>query len=242
MKLKNIFQRKENKYTLSMDTYTLLRNYLEPYMAEDDYGLHTIVSIYFDTADYALIRQSIQKPVYKEKFRLRSYGVPTIQQPVFLELKKKVKGIVYKRRLSMDYGQAIGYLQNPNSFSPQTFQDRQIKQEVDWLYAKKNLSPKTVIAYDRRALAAREEDLSDFRITFDFNIRYRTTHFNLLDGDFGERVAPEIDVLMEVKALGAYPLWFSEILAELSIYKCSFSKYAQVYQRYLIKEEFSHVI
>ncbi|KAF1296946.1 molecular chaperone [Enterococcus sp. JM4C] len=242
MKLKNVFQRKENKYTLSMDTYTLLRSYLEPYMTEDEYGLHTIVSIYFDMADYALIRQSILKPVYKEKFRLRSYGVPTADQTVFLELKKKVKGIVYKRRLALEYGQAMGYLQNPNCLSPKTFRDRQIKQEIDWLYAKKHLSPKVVIAYDRRALAARDEDLSDFRITFDFNIRYRTDHFNLSDGDFGERVAPEIDVLMEVKALGAYPLWFSELLSELSIYKCSFSKYAQVYQRYLFEEEFSHVI
>ena len=242
MKLKNVFQRKENKYTLSMETYKLLRHYLAPYMTEDEYGLHTILSVYFDTEDYALIRHSIQKPVYKEKFRLRSYGVPTNQQQVFLELKKKVKGIVYKRRLSLQYTQALDYIENPNSLSPDSLRDQQIKQEIDWLYARKHLSPKVLIAYDRRALAAKDVKLSDFRITFDFNIRYRTDKLNLLEGDFGEPVASEIGVLMEVKALGAYPLWFSEILSELSIYKCSFSKYAQVYERYLFKEELSHVI
>lgn len=241
VKLKNSFQRKEKKYPLDDATYQKLRERLIPFMQEDDYGLHTIMSIYFDTPSYEMIRHSISKPAYKEKFRIRSYGIPTDGSDVFLEIKKKVKGVVYKRRIALNYQLAKKYIQHPYSFKLKSIKDQQIKQEIDWVLARKKLEPKVIIAYDRRALFA--NDNQDFRITFDFNIRYcKINEKNEMD-DFGERVAPEIDVLMEVKALGAYPLWFTEILTALEIYPSSFSKYAQTYERYLYcKEDFSYVV
>lgn len=207
VKLKNSFQRKEKKYALTNRTYWQLREKLTPYMQEDEYGLHTIISIYFDTQNYEMIRHSIEKPVYKEKFRIRSYGIPKEQSMVFLEIKKKVRGVVYKRRVALSYQTAKEYIQKPHSFKLQTTKDQQIKQEIDWLVARKKLEPKVMIAYDRRALFNLEDE--DFRITFDFNIRYRKEQLTRTLNDEGEKVAPEIDVLMEVKALGAYPIWFS---------------------------------
>ncbi|WP_086313034.1 hypothetical protein A5821_000612 [Enterococcus sp. 7F3_DIV0205] len=241
VKLKNSFQRKEKKYALTNIVYQQLKRKLQPYMEEDEYGLHTIISIYFDTENYEMIRNSIAKPVYKEKFRIRSYGLPNEDSTVFLEIKKKVSGVVYKRRVALSYRTAKKYLKKPHSFQLKTTKDQQIKQEIDWLFARKRLEPKVMIAYDRRALLASENE--DFRITFDFNIRYRKEQLSHTLDDHGDRVAPEIDVLMEVKALGAYPVWFSEILGGLEIYPTSFSKYAQTYQRYLYcKEDFQHVV
>lgn len=241
VKLKNSFQRKEKKYPLDDATYQKLRERLIPFMQEDDYGLHTIMSIYFDTPSYEMIRHSISKPAYKEKFRIRSYGIPNNDSDVFLEIKKKVKGVVYKRRIALNYQLAKKYIQYPHSFKLKGIKDQQIKQEIDWVLARKKLEPKVMIAYDRRALFA--HDNQDFRITFDFNIRYCKINGKNELNDSSERVAPEIDVLMEVKALGAYPLWFSEILADLEIYPSSFSKYAQTYERYLYcKEDFSYVV
>ncbi|MTD38859.1 VTC domain-containing protein [Erwinia sp. CPCC 100877] len=241
VKLKNCFQRKEKKYALTNEQYQQLRKELAPFMQEDEYGLHTIISIYFDTKQYDMIRHSVTKPVYKEKFRIRSYGVPQNDSDVFLEIKKKVQGVVYKRRIALPYQTAKSYLMHPHSLKLTTAKNQQIKQEIDWLFARKKLEPKVMIAYDRRALFASED--SNFRVTFDFNIRYRKESLHQELSDLGERVAPEIDVLMEVKALGAYPLWFSESLTKLAIYPTSFSKYAQTYQRYLYcKEDFCHVI
>ncbi|OJG92180.1 hypothetical protein RV15_GL003282 [Enterococcus silesiacus] len=241
VKLKNSFQRKEKKYPLTKEKYYLLREKLQPFMREDEYGLHTIISVYFDTEDYEMIRHSIAKPMYKEKFRIRSYGIPNENSTVFLEIKKKVSGVVYKRRVALPYQSGKEYLQHPHSFKFEQTKDQQIKQEIDWLIARKRLEPKVMIAYDRRALFDSENE--DFRITFDFNIRYRKEQLSQVLDDKGERVASEIDVLMEVKALGAYPLWFSELLAELEIYPTSFSKYAQTYQRYLYcKEDFLNVV
>ncbi|MGM0217131.1 polyphosphate polymerase domain-containing protein [Enterococcus sp. AZ126] len=241
VKLKNSFQRKEKKYALTDAMYDQLREKLQSYMQEDEYGLHTIISIYFDTKDYEMIRHSIEKPVYKEKFRIRSYGVPNKESTVFLEIKKKVSGVVYKRRVALSYESVAGYIQKPHLFKLKTPKDQQVKQEIDWLFARKSLEPKVMIAYDRRALF--DSKNADFRITFDFNIRYREEQLMCAFKDQGEKIAPEIDVLMEVKALGAYPIWFSEILAELEIYPTSFSKYAQTYQRYLYcKGDFQYVV
>ncbi|MGC6767689.1 VTC domain-containing protein [Enterococcus sp. LJL51] len=242
LKLKNCFQRREKKYKLSYEVYEQLLKRLEKHMYEDEYGLHTIISVYFDTNDYEMIRHSINKPVYKEKFRLRSYGIPQQDSDVFMEIKKKVKGVVYKRRVNLPYEQATSFFelsQDNHSFERQ--KDQQIKKEIDWLVLRKALKPKVMIAYDRQAYYNPQDE--DFRITFDFNIRYRTEELDISKGDYGKPVAPELDILMEVKALGAYPIWFSEILGELKIYPASFSKYAQTYQRYLfIKEDFSYVV
>lgn len=241
MKLKNVFRRKEKKYALSMTQYAKLRESLSPYLSEDIHGLHTIISLYFDTDDYEMIRRSMEKPKYKEKFRLRSYGVPTEKSSVFLEIKKKVCGVVYKRRLASTYQESMQFLAKSDSLPAGTTTDKQILQEIEWLFARKQLTPKVMIAYDRIALFYAADE--DFRITFDFNIRYRLEDLDITHGDYGELLAPEIEVLMEVKAIGAYPIWFSHLLSEQGIFQASFSKYAQVYQRYIyLGEELLHVV
>ena len=241
-KLKNVFQRKETKYILNQATYLKLREQLTPFLVEDDYGLHTIISLYYDSQNYQLIKQSIEKPTYREKFRIRSYGVPTKDSPVFFEIKKKVKGIVYKRRIELSYGEAKHF--NYHSLALPSVKDSQvqIKNEINWMMTKYKLIPKVMIAYDRIALKPLDTELEDFRVTFDFNIRYREHDLDISNGDEGEPVAPEFYCLMEVKSIGAYPLWFTHALSDCHIFKGSFSKYGTTYKRYLNKEETQHVI
>lgn len=236
-KLKNIFQRKENKYSMNLNTYKQLREQLAEYLEEDEYGLHTILSVYYDTNSFEVIKRSIEKPNYREKFRLRSYGIPTEDSLVFLEMKKKVKVIVYKRRIQVPYSQALTYYYKNLELHLQSNHEKQIKKEMDWLVETKKLFPRVLVAYDRIALKSDIEGLEEFRVTFDFNIRHRKEGLDLRVGEHGIRVAPEMDVLMEVKALGSYPVWFSQILSQLSIHKVSFSKYSQTYQRFLVTKE-----
>ncbi|MHC5373781.1 VTC domain-containing protein [Enterococcus sp. LJL120] len=242
VKLKRVFERKEKKYLLSLADFELLSEFLDPYMEEDQFGLHTIISVYYDTDDYRMINRSIEKPKYKEKFRLRSYGVPQNSSEAFLEIKKKVRGVVYKRRVALSYEAAKNYHLVKNSQEVVAHKDQQIRNEIDWLIARQKITPKVMIAYDRRAYQLRDEQENDFRVTFDFNIRYRTNDLDISHGSQGKLVAPDVEVLMEVKALGAYPVWFTEILSELGIYAGTFSKYAQTYLRHLSKEEMQHVI
>ena len=96
-----VFRRYEMKYLLTEDQYRAVLEAMAPHMAADKYGLTTIRNIYFDTDNFRLIRRSVEKPLYKEKLRIRSYGAPKPGEPIFVELKKKFDGVVYKRRVSM---------------------------------------------------------------------------------------------------------------------------------------------
>lgn len=220
-----VFNRYEKKYLVPQDIYDELRRQLEPHMQEDQYGLHTICNIYYETPDNELIRRSIEKPVYKEKLRLRSYGIPVMDSTVFLEIKKKYRSIVNKRRIKLTLQEAYDYLEH--DIRPQ--KDSQILREIDFFLSRYPLSRGLYLAYDRIALAGRQDP--SFRVTFDQNIRSRRTHMGLEEGDSGERLLPEGYYLMESKIMGATPIWFTEILSNLAIYPVSFSKYGNIYRK-----------
>lgn len=227
----NVFKRVEKKYLLSEDLYQKLFEKINNYITVDTYDFSTICNIYFDTDNYLLVNRSIEKPIYKEKVRLRSYGVPKKNSKVFLEIKKKYKGVVGKRRVSAPLKEFYTYFDTgkyPNV-------DTQIMNEINYCFKFYNLKPKVFLAYDRYSYKGKDD--SNFRITFDKNIRSRTDNLYLENGDNGMLLLDKNCYIMEVKTLGAYPLWFARILSELNIYPTSFSKYGNVYKKQIFKKE-----
>lgn len=222
---KDTFRRYELKYLLDTEQTDRVKRHIAAYMAVDQYGFTTIRNIYFDTASYRLIRHSIEKPVYKEKLRLRSYRQATPDSDVFVELKKKYKGIVYKRRLSMPEPQAICWLAGDKSRCPRC----QIGEEIEYFrHYYGDLQPILFLSYRRQAWYCL--DGSDFRVTFDDNILCRQTDISLEADIGGTPILPANKVLMEIKTAGAIPLWMTELLTREHIYKTSFSKYGTAYQ------------
>lgn len=221
-----LFERKEKKYLLTNEKYIALREKLKEYTIEDTYGQYTICNIYFDTDEYSLIRKSLESPLFKEKLRLRSYGIPRGEQRVFIEIKKKYKGVVYKRRIQIEYNSAINYLKN--GVLPELPQkELSTFREIDYFYRTNNLKPKVYLAYDRTALIA--NDNRNFRITFDCNIRSRDKEVDFSYGDYGNNLLTDGQRLMELKTNSAFPMWLVKILSELKIYPVSFSKYGRIY-------------
>lgn len=223
----DVFKRYEKKYMLSRTQYTDLRRAMEGRMQQDQYGLHTICNLYFDTESFSLIRTSLDKPVYKEKLRLRSYGIPGANDPVFAELKKKFDGVVYKRRVSMTLNEAYHYLYS----GIQPAEDSQIIHELNWFLAHNDVSPKAYIAYDRIALFGLDDP--ELRVTFDAGIRWRDSNLDLSCGDQGYRLTRPGNILMELKLPGAMPLWLSHALADCGATPTSFSKYGTCYKEHL---------
>lgn len=220
----SVFRRYEKKYLLNQEQFDSLYPVLMEHFQLDKYGKSTVYNIYFDTPDALLIRRSLEKPVYKEKLRLRSYRCPKENDEVFVELKKKYKGVVYKRRINMSYKEALAYLYNHKP----ALEDSQITHEIDWtLHFYENLGPAMFISYDRLALSGKEDPT--LRITFDTNILWRTDDL-FLDGTApcNELLAPD-QHLMEIKVFGAMPLWLADILDRLQIFPTSFSKYGKAY-------------
>ena len=226
-----IFKRFELKYLLTSEQKRIILDAISPYMAIDKYGRTTIRNIYFDTDNYRLIRASIEKPIYKEKLRVRSYDLATPDSTVFVEIKKKYKKIVYKRRISMSESTAMNWL--CNDIPLEETQKSQISEEIEYFrHFYKDLKPSVFLTYEREAFFSK--DGSDFRITFDENIMYRQTDISLTSPPYGTKILEDGKVLMEIKCSGGIPLWMVEILSRERIYKTSFSKYGTAYRDILL--------
>ncbi len=220
-----IFKRYEIKYKISVEEKRLVLAAIAPYMRLDKYGRTTIRNLYFDTNSYRLIRRSLERPVYKEKLRLRSYEQVSTDQKVFLELKKKYESVVYKRRAYISEKDALQAFAEGTSLRIPTQIGREINYFKDYY---QDLTPKVFLSYEREAYYAL--DGSDFRITFDENILYRQDNLSLSVAAYGTPVMERGYSLMEIKTAGAIPLWLTKILTELKIFKSSFSKYGRAYQ------------
>ena len=220
----NIFRRKELKYMLDDAQYEIVLSMIAPYMSMDEYGHSLVCSLYYDTPDFRLIRTSMQKPTYKEKLRLRTYGIPTDNSLAFAEIKKKYKGIVYKRRVMLPYSEAFYWLCGEKE-APRS---SQISREIDYLrsyYAP--ISAACVLCYDRDAYYS--DDDTGVRITFDERVRYRFDRLDLRQGDRGEYLTHDGMHLMEIKIGGGMPVWLARGLSEAGIFPVSYSKYANAY-------------
>lgn len=225
MNYQSTFKRYEIKYLLTEEQKQAILTAMQPYMKLDKYGHTTIRNIYYDTENYRLIRRSLEKPVYKEKLRIRSYKAANPQDDVFVELKKKYKKVVYKRRLTLSEEQAMNsFKQNlPLPVSSQIGSEIQYFRDF---YG--SLQPAVFLTYEREAFYAL--DGSDLRITFDQNILYRDYDISLGSEAYGTPLLGGNETLMEIKTSGGLPLWITHALTQNKIFQTSFSKYGAAYQ------------
>lgn len=218
------FKRVEEKYLITKEQYEKLFNEIGKNIEKDKYYESTICNVYFDTEHNDLVVDSIEKPIYKHKVRLRSYGVPKEDDDVFLEIKSKYKKIVGKRRIKMSLKEYENYIEN-KEFD----ENNQIMREVDYLFKHYKLNPSYFIAYDRKSYKGVSDD--GLRITVDSNLRSRHTDLDLSLGDNGSLYFDKEMYLLEIKTLGAMPMWLIKPLSELKIYPVSFSKYGNIYTK-----------
>lgn len=222
-----VFNRYEHKYMLDRKTYEKVIEVMDQHMELDSHNEnhkpYTIANIYYDTADDHLIRASLQKPKYKEKLRLRAYGVPKKDSKVFLEIKKKYNGIVNKRRTTLKLKEAYEFVSSGKKPNLKDYMNAQVLEEINYFLKVYDLKPKLYLAYDR--VAYFEKGNPDLRISFDTNIRSRRYDVRLEAGDYGELLLDGDVYLMEVKTSLAKPLWLVHMMTDLDIKRTSFSKY-----------------
>lgn len=233
-----VFNRYEHKYLLDKETFLKVVEILDEKMVLDSYNKnhqpYTIANIYFDTPDDFLVRTSLSKPVYKEKLRLRSYGVPENDTKVYLEIKKKFKGIVNKRRTELSLFEAYNFVKTGHSPALKSYMNVQVVKEIEYFFKVYDLYPKVYLAYDRIAYFEKGND--DLRISIDTNIRSRRYDLRLEKGDYGEQLLKEGSYLMEIKTSLAKPLWLTKMLNDFNIKRESFSKYGTEFRNNIKKK------
>ena len=226
-----VMKRYELKYLLSGEQTAYLRQRLQGHMEVDEYGKTSIASLYYDTPTYQLIRMSVEKPLFKEKIRLRSYGIATEESPVFLELKRKAYGIVYKRRVETTIPLVRKFFSGEGDICAPGQINREITAFRDYY---KTMAPACLIIYDRTAYF---EPGGDLRLTIDEDPRYRTDHLTLTRSMDGVSLLDPGWTILEIKVQEAMPLWLAEILSAGNIRKGSFSKYGEAYRQQLVKAQ-----
>lgn len=234
MPFQTVFKRYEIKYLISRAQAEEIKALMSPYMMPDIYGRSTVRNVYYDTASHRLIRRSLERPVYKEKLRLRAYCDITGSDSIFIEVKKKFQSVVYKRRLLLENDRAVDWMAGG---VPVT--DSQIAREIEYFRSYYGpLLPSTYISYEREAFVGKEDDT--LRMTFDENILARTDRLSLCDPPDGVPLLPEDCVLLEVKSIGSIPLWLTPYLTRERIYHQSFSKYGSAYTDLIFQGEKSN--
>lgn len=217
----NTFVRYEKKYILTTEQYQQLSSALKDYTIPDEYGLTDIYTIYYDTPDFLLVRRSLEKPIFKEKLRLRVYGKPEDSSTAFVEIKRKYSKTVYKRRFSLPYPKALEYFQKP-------FGDTQIAKEICYaLQCYPKIQPAMAITYTRISKIGKDDP--SLRITFDSDIRWNREPTNFTEFSSGAPLLPPGSQIMEIKAAQSFPLWLTQLLTRFSCYPSSFSKYGAAY-------------
>lgn len=226
------FNRFEEKFFLSEEQKNHMIKYLQKFCAFDAYcdaeKSYRVYNLYYDTSDGNLLRQSVEKPSFKEKLRMRSYKFPIGPvDPIYLEIKKKVDGRINKRRIRLPYSDAVRLIEEGIQPEFEDYESRQVLSEINYFLEMNPVRPNYYIGYERIALSAR--DGSGIRITFDHHILERTWNLNLSE-DSGTPLLKDGEWLMEIKTSGNYPLWLTAKLSELAIYSRSFSKVGSAYR------------
>ena len=231
MKNQMTFQLYEFKYLMDYSHLKALLTAKDPHMVPDEYSHSSIQNLYLDTPNYRLIRRSLEKPIYKEKLRVRSYGQAGEHDPVFMELKKKYLSVVYKRRISIPQDQAMACIDGRRPWQNSQI-GRELAYTMDFYQA---LRPAVFLSYERDSFRGVEDE--ELRITFDSEIRYRQEELTLDSDTWGIPILPPGQVLMELKVAGGLPLWMAHVLSEQGIFKTSFSKYGAAYQDIMLNRQ-----
>lgn len=234
-----IFKRYENKYLITQEQYDFMITLLQMHTKLDAHctnnTFYFVNNIYFDTINNDIIRLSLDKPKFKEKLRLRSYQSSfNDNDHVFLELKKKYKGIVYKRRVNLTYKETINFVEKKIIPERDDYCDKQIIQEINYFLSTNNINKKVFINYQRLALTGIEQP--DLRITIDKEIYYHN------DNDVSNNLLTDNTYLMEIKTATSLPLWLVNILSIMQIYSTSFSKYGKLYTQSLTAKTYESFV
>jgi hypothetical protein len=225
------FKRYEQKYLLNQDQYRNFMDLIGDSFQPDQYGPSTIYSIYYDTPDFRIIRKAFTKYDYREKLRLRSYGIPKSGDSVYIEMKKKYQGITYKRRFPVYFGT----LKNLYTLPSPPANEGDLFDEFNYFYQRHSVAPSFFISYDRIALESKEN--KRFRLTFDTNIRWRSDNFDFSFGTLGYPLFKTNEYLLELKTIEPIPLYLSNCLTKNRIFPSSLSKSKLAYMDFITRSK-----
>jgi len=228
-----LWRRYEMKYVISESKTAAIARFIEPYLNLDHYcklqpgGYYPIVSLYLDSDDLQLCRESLRGHLKRFKLRIRSYNDDP-DYPRFFEVKRRANVVIIKSRARVKT-QDVATLLSGQYVTPL----QNYKTDVDslkqfQLYMKSiGARPKVLIRYMRRAYEGNMENR--VRVTFDRKLAYKVSKDpEVLFNGRSWRLNPVTVrcVILEVKFTGRYPAWLGRMTEYFDLHQRSMSKYA----------------
>jgi len=230
--MQTVFERNETKYLITpFQASQLVEVLLASNMKPGYHDAYWVQNLCYDTENWDIIHTSMEKPYYKEKMRLRCYGMFETTDYLFLELKKKCSGVAYKRRLPILSNDILEY-----SIEEILSKDSsQISKELAYHIQRTSVAPRLYIAYFREVFAGLLDD--GLRLTLDSQISYRLDTLHFTEPQLGCALLNSNTILLEIKTLTNIPLWLAHLLCDIGIFSSSFSKYATCIMDWLEKSK-----
>ena len=227
--------RYEIKYLISESQAAAIIQFIRPYVRLDRYcktqpdGLYPVVSLYLDSEDLCLCRQSMEGQKNRFKLRIRSY---TNEQdyPCFFEIKRRMNTIIIKDRARVLPEKAEQLISGRLPPLRLNDSERQSLEQFLLYMTSLNAKPTVRTRYQRRAFESTLDNR--VRITFDHHLSYNATSgFQTgLDGQGWHRV-PMNSVVLEIKFTGCYPAWLGRMVKCFNLRQQSVSKYVYSVKR-----------
>ncbi len=232
----NTFERKEKKIIINKSDFPAISEKIMEHLVPDKYNdggkPYDICNIYFDNDRGDVIRNSVSKPRYKAKLRLRSYGTPSLDDSVFFEIKSKTNKVGTKRRAIMPLKKIYDFIETGNIPEDESYINRQVLREIAYFIETYDVKPKTYVSYRRYAFYSKDDP--NLRITFDTDIISRRDDLRLELGNHGEALLSDDKMIIEIKFSGSIPLWFAHILSDFGLAIGSFSKIGHEFKKNLL--------
>jgi hypothetical protein len=171
--------------------------------------------------------------------RIRSYyDSKDPEDKIFMEIKKKCDGQGNKRRIKLKIKEVEPFVNEGILPETSDYLSGQVAKELQYYLKINKVHPALYVQYDRLALFGKED--KNFRMTFDRNVHTRRNNFVFGESDEDELLLPDGMYIMEIKILGAMPLWLTHILSENGLYSRGFSKYGAKYKQDLEKKQLKY--
>jgi hypothetical protein len=229
--------RHELKYLISEAKAVAISEFIRPFMPVDRYsklqphGYYPIVSLYLDSDDLLLCKESLEGKQNRFKLRIRSYSDDQ-QYPTFFEIKRRISNVIMKSRAPVRH-QDVAMLLQGLCLPHQDFRTNREALDQFQLYVSSIMAkPAVLIRYMRKAYESDSENR--VRITFDRELCYRVENEPriTLDGSGWQRNhLTTTGVILEIKFTACYPMWLSRLVTTFDLKSRSISKFATSLQQ-----------
>jgi len=222
----------ELKYLITEAQAAAIERYIRPFLPPDRYsklqrgGMYPIVSLYLDSPDLQLCRETLYGVKNRFKLRIRSY-TDEPEYPRFFEIKRRINRVIMKSRARVT-DRDVPLLLQGRSLPPQGYSTDEAALNQFQLYvASIHARPMVLIRYMRQAFENSSENR--VRVTFDRQLCYKVTRepkVRLGGSGWQHNSVTRGNVILEIKFTGRYPAWLARMVAHFDLNARSISKFA----------------